>query len=111
MLISRTPLRVSFVGGGSDVVSFSAEHGGAVVSTAIDKYVYVAVNKRFEETTRVSYSRTEIVASIDELEHELAREALRTRGDPARDARSSQSRTFPRREPASAPPARSPSAC
>ena len=82
MLISRTPLRVSFVGGGSDVVSFAAEHGGAVVSTAIDKYVYVAVNKRFEETTRVSYSRTEIVASIDELEHELAREALRTAGIP-----------------------------
>ena len=82
MLISRTPLRVSFVGGGSDVVSFSAEHGGAVVSTTIDKYVYVAVNKRFEETTRVSYSRTEIVDSIDELEHELAREALRTAGIP-----------------------------
>ena len=82
MLISRTPLRVSFVGGGSDVVSFAAEHGGAVVSTAIDKYVYVAVNKRFEETTRVSYSRTEIVSSIDELEHELAREALRTAGIP-----------------------------
>jgi len=82
VLISRTPLRVSFVGGGSDVVSFSAEHGGAVVSTTIDKYVYVAVNKRFEETTRVSYSRTEIVSSIDELEHELAREALRTAGIP-----------------------------
>jgi len=64
VLISRTPLRVSFVGGGSDVVSFSAEHGGAVVSTTIDKYVYVVVNKRFEETTRVSYSRTEIVSSI-----------------------------------------------
>jgi D-glycero-alpha-D-manno-heptose-7-phosphate kinase len=82
VLISRTPLRVSFVGGGSDVVSFAAEHGGAVVSTTIDKYVYVAVNKRFEETTRVSYSRTEIVASIDELEHELAREALRSAGLP-----------------------------
>jgi D-glycero-alpha-D-manno-heptose-7-phosphate kinase len=65
VLISRTPLRVSFVGGGSDVVSFAAEHGGAVVSTTIDKYVYVAVNKRFEE-----------------LEHELAREALRTAGIP-----------------------------
>ena len=57
-------------------------HGGAVVSTTIDKYVYVAVNKRFEESTRVSYSRTEIVDSIDELEHELAREALRAAGIP-----------------------------
>jgi len=82
VLISRTPLRVSFVGGGSDVVSFASKHGGAVVSTTIDKYVYVVVNKRFEETTRVSYSRTEIVESIDQLEHELAREALRAAGIP-----------------------------
>jgi D-glycero-alpha-D-manno-heptose-7-phosphate kinase len=82
VLIARTPLRVSFVGGGSDVVQFASKHGGAVVSTTIDKYVYVVVNKRFEETTRVSYSRTEIVASVDELEHELAREALRVAGIP-----------------------------
>jgi D-glycero-alpha-D-manno-heptose-7-phosphate kinase len=82
VLISRTPLRVSFVGGGSDVVSYAREHGGAVLSTTIDKYVYVVVNTRFEETTRVSYSRTEIVSSIDELEHELAREALRVAGIP-----------------------------
>jgi D-glycero-alpha-D-manno-heptose-7-phosphate kinase len=82
VLIARTPLRVSFVGGGSDVVSYARTHGGAVVSTTIDKYVYVVVNERFEETTRVSYSRTEIVASIDDLEHELAREALRVAGIP-----------------------------
>ena len=80
MLISRTPLRVSFVGGGSDVVSFARERGGAVVSTTIDKYVYVVVNERFEETIRVSYSKTEIVSTVDELEHELAREALRATG-------------------------------
>jgi D-glycero-alpha-D-manno-heptose-7-phosphate kinase len=80
MLISRTPLRVSFVGGGSDVTSFANEHGGAVVSTTIDKYVYVVVNQRFEETIRVSYSKTEIVSTVDELGHELAREALRAAG-------------------------------
>jgi D-glycero-alpha-D-manno-heptose-7-phosphate kinase len=80
MLISRTPLRVSFVGGGSDVVSFARRRGGAVVSTTIDKYVYVVVNERFEETIRVSYSKTEIVSAIDELEHELVREALRAAG-------------------------------
>jgi D-glycero-alpha-D-manno-heptose-7-phosphate kinase len=82
VLISRTPLRVSFVGGGSDVVSFAARYGGAVVSPTIDKYVYVIVNKRFEDSTRVSYSRTEIVDTIDQLEHELAREALRAVGLP-----------------------------
>ncbi len=80
MLISRTPLRVSFVGGGSDVVSFARTHGGAVVSTTIDKYVYVVVNRRFEQTIRVSYSKTEIVSAVDELQHELAREALRASG-------------------------------
>ena len=110
MLISRTPLRVSFVGGGSDVVSFASKHEGAVVSTTIDKYVYVVVNKRFEETTRVSYSRTEIVDSIDELEHELVREALRTAGIP-RGTEIVTIADVPRREPAWARRARSPSVC
>ena len=82
MVISRTPLRVSFVGGGSDLVSFSSKHGGAVVSTAIDKYVYVVVTERFEDDIRVSYSKTEIVGSIDKLKHELVRESLRLAGLP-----------------------------
>ena len=80
MVISRTPLRISFVGGGSDLRPFAGEHGGAVVSTAIDKYVHVVVTERFEDTIRVSYSRTEIVDSIDKLRHELIREALRAAG-------------------------------
>jgi len=81
-VISRTPLRVSFVGGGSDLVSFSSKHGGAVVSTTIDKYVYVVVTERFEEDIRVSYSRTEIVPTVGKLRHDLVREALRLAGLP-----------------------------
>jgi D-glycero-alpha-D-manno-heptose-7-phosphate kinase len=80
MVISRTPLRVSFVGGGSDLPSFSREHGGAAFSTAIDKYVYVIVSERFEDSLRVSYSQTEIVDKLDEVRHELVREAMRVAG-------------------------------
>jgi len=82
MVISRTPLRVSLVGGGSDLPAFSAEHGGAAVSFAIDKYVYAVVSERFETGIRVSYSETEIVGSVSEIRHELVREALRATGIP-----------------------------
>ena len=76
MIISRTPLRMSFVGGGSDLPAFYREHGGAVVSTAIDKYVYVNVNKKFDDGIRLSYSKTEEVASVHQIEHRLVRAAL-----------------------------------
>lgn len=76
MIISRTPLRISFVGGGSDLSAFYCREPGAVVSTAINKYIYVTVNPKFDQKIRASYSRTEIVDSIDELQHELIREAL-----------------------------------
>lgn len=82
MVISRTPLRVSFVGGGSDLPYFARQHGGAVVSTTINKYVYVLVTERFEDSLRVSYSKTEIVDTVAQLEHDLAREALREVGLP-----------------------------
>jgi D-glycero-alpha-D-manno-heptose-7-phosphate kinase len=82
MIISRTPLRVSFVGGGTDLPSFYAEHGGAVVSAAIDKWVHVIVSPRFEGDVRVSYSRTEIVESAGSVEHDLVREAMRLTGVP-----------------------------
>src|SRR3990167_9499019 len=77
MIISKTPLRMSFVGGGSDLPDFYRKYGGAVVSVTIDKYVYVTVNKKFDNKIRVSYSKTEEVASIDEIEHKLIRECLR----------------------------------
>ncbi|HEY1750123.1 MAG TPA: kinase [Caulobacteraceae bacterium] len=76
MIISRTPLRVSLFGGGSDLPAYYRRHGGAVLSTAIDKSVYVTVSRKFDDAVRVSYSRTEEVARASEVEHPLVREAL-----------------------------------
>ena len=76
MIISRTPLRVSFFGGGSDLPSYYRQRGGAVLSTGIDKSVYVTVTRKFDDGVRVSYSRTEEVARASEVEHPLVREAL-----------------------------------
>lgn len=76
MIISRTPLRVSFVGGGSDLESFYRDEPGAVVTTAIRKYIYITVNQKFDSSIRASYSVTEIVDSVDNLRHELIRECL-----------------------------------
>src|SRR3954447_11242162 len=77
MIISQTPLRMSFAGGGSDLPAFYRKYGGAVVSTAINKYVYVGVNKKFDQAIRISYSKTEEVDSVDQVEHRLVREVLR----------------------------------
>lgn len=71
---------MSFVGGGSDLPAYYREHGGAVLSTAIDKYIYITVNKRFDDSYRISYSRTEEVSSVDEVQHPLARECLKLAG-------------------------------
>jgi D-glycero-alpha-D-manno-heptose-7-phosphate kinase len=76
VIISRTPFRMSFVGGGSDLPAFYREHGGAVLSAAIDKYVYVTVNKKFDDAIRVAYSKTEEVDSVSLIEHRLVRAAL-----------------------------------
>lgn len=78
MIISRTPLRVSFVGGGTDLEAFYGHEPGAVVSTAIRKYIYITVNRKFDSRIRASYSVTEIVDTVDEVRHELIRECLRT---------------------------------
>jgi D-glycero-alpha-D-manno-heptose-7-phosphate kinase len=77
MIISRTPLRMSFVGGGSDLPAFYRQFGGAVVSTAINQFVYITVNKKFDEKIRVSYSRTEEARSVARIRHPLVREAMR----------------------------------
>jgi D-glycero-alpha-D-manno-heptose-7-phosphate kinase len=82
MIISRTPLRMSFVGGGTDLPDFADEHGGAVVSTTVDMWVHAIVARRFEGDVRVSYSRTEIVDDAAAIEHELVREAMRMTGVP-----------------------------
>jgi D-glycero-alpha-D-manno-heptose-7-phosphate kinase len=76
MIISRTPLRISFAGGGSDLAAFYRHEPGAVVSMAIDKYIYITVNKKFDHQIRASYSITEIVDQLADLKHELIREAL-----------------------------------
>lgn len=76
MIISRTPLRISFCGGGSDIPSFYQHHQGLVVSAAINKYIYITVNKKFDNLIRVSYSITEFAKMPQKLKHELVRESL-----------------------------------
>jgi D-glycero-alpha-D-manno-heptose-7-phosphate kinase len=80
MIITQTPLRVSFAGGGTDFRDYYQQSGGGVLSTAIDKYIFVIVKERFDDRIRIGYSRTEMVDSVDEIEHELAREAMRKVG-------------------------------
>jgi D-glycero-alpha-D-manno-heptose-7-phosphate kinase len=76
MIVSKTPLRMSFVGGGSDLPAFYREEMGAVLSTSIDKYMYICVNKKFDGRIRINYTRTEDVEKRQEVEHPLVREAL-----------------------------------
>lgn len=80
MIISRTPFRMSFIGGGTDLPSFYEKTQGAVISTTIDKYVYLTLNKRFDSTVRVSYSKTETVSNAGLLDHTRFREGLLTAG-------------------------------
>jgi D-glycero-alpha-D-manno-heptose-7-phosphate kinase len=77
MIITKTPLRISLVGGGTDIPEFYLKHGGAVISMAIDKYIYVMVNKKFDGGVRVSYSITENVNESEELKHDIVRETLK----------------------------------
>ena len=77
MIISQTPYRVSFAGGGTDLPAFYRREYGAVLSTTIDQHIYVTIHRRFEPTIRVSYSRTEVASTLDEVQHELVREAMR----------------------------------
>jgi D-glycero-alpha-D-manno-heptose-7-phosphate kinase len=77
MIITQTPLRISIAGGGTDLPGYYRERGGYVVSTAIDKYIYVIVKARYDDKIYVDYSKKEIVDSIDEIQHELVREAAR----------------------------------
>ena len=76
MIVSKTPLRMSFVGGGSDLPAYYREEGGAVLSTSIDKYMYICVNRKFDGRIRVNYSRTEEVDRPQDIQHPLVREAL-----------------------------------
>lgn len=82
MIISRTPLRISFVGGGTDLRGYYRTPGrhGAVVSAAINRYIYITVNRKFDDLIRLSYSKAELVDSIDKIEHNIIREAMRIVG-------------------------------
>ncbi len=77
MIVTRTPFRISFAGGGTDLRAFYSMEPGAVTSTAIDKYMYITVNRRFDRTLRIGYSRTEIVEEVDQIAHPIVREALK----------------------------------
>lgn len=76
MIITQAPYRISFAGGGTDLPAFCRDEPGAVISTAIDRHMYVTVGERFDDSIRVAYSKTEIVNAPSELKHSLIREAL-----------------------------------
>jgi D-glycero-alpha-D-manno-heptose-7-phosphate kinase len=81
MIVTRTPFRVTLGGGGTDLPSFYREHGGFIFAMAIDKYMYIMLNPPIVDSKiRLHYSRSEVVDSVSELQHELAREALRLHG-------------------------------
>lgn len=77
MIVSRAPVRFSLGGGGTDLPSYASNHGGFLVAAAIDKHVYVAANRRFYDSIRLAYSKTETVHAVDEIEHRIFRETLR----------------------------------
>lgn len=80
MIITQTPLRIGLVGGGTDLPGYYREHGGRVLNAAIDKFVYVIVKQRFDDEIYVNYSRKEIVSRVEDLQHELVREAMHMTG-------------------------------
>ena len=77
MIITRSPLRISLGGGGTDLPSYYREHGGFAVAAAIDKYVYITIHQTFAQELIVKYSRLERVTSVDQIAHPIIREALR----------------------------------
>ncbi len=80
MLVSRAPVRFSLGGGGTDLPSYSREHGGFVVAAAVDKFVFVCVARRFQQNIRLAYSESELVESVDQIRHRILKAALRMTG-------------------------------
>src|SRR5438093_3497258 len=80
MIITRSPLRISLGGGGTDLPSYYREHGGLVIAAAIDKYIYINVHRRFVDGFLLKYSHLEEAATIGEIKHPIIREALRLAG-------------------------------
>ena len=77
MLLSKTPFRISFAGGGSDYFYNKSNLKGRVITSTINKYIYVSLNKRYNKDLRVSYSKTEIVNSAHKLKHQIIKETLK----------------------------------
>ena len=77
MIIARSPLRISLGGGGTDLPSYYREHEGFLIAAAIDKYVYVTINRPFNEGIYLKYSEIEHVKTVDEVSHNIIREALK----------------------------------
>jgi len=77
MIVTRTPLRISLIGGGTDMPAFYKKHAGIVISFSIDKYVYVITNEKFDGTYRICYSKTENVEKVGDIEHDIIRETLK----------------------------------
>jgi len=80
VIVTQTPLRIGLVGGGTDLPDYYREHGGRVLNATIDKYVYVIVKQRFDDEIYVNYSRKEVVSRVEDLQHELVREAMHMTG-------------------------------
>ena len=80
MIISRSPLRISIGGGGTDLPSYYQKHGGFLIAAAIDKYVYITVHQTFIDQMIVKYSQMERVDEVDEIKHPIVREALKLTG-------------------------------
>jgi D-glycero-alpha-D-manno-heptose-7-phosphate kinase len=80
MIITRSPLRISLGGGGTDLPSYYREHGGFLVAAAIDKYIYINIQRRFVDGFLLKYSQLEEAATIEEIKHPIIREALRLAG-------------------------------
>jgi D-glycero-alpha-D-manno-heptose-7-phosphate kinase len=80
VIIVQTPLRISFFGGGTDFPSFYQMDGGCVLTSAINKYIFITIKERFDRKLRIGYTQTEMVDSVDQIQHELIREAFRKTG-------------------------------
>lgn len=77
MIISRSPVRISLGGGGTDLPSYYSKYGGALIAAAIDKYTFVTAHTRFDDKIKLNYSKTEIVDNIQEIKHNIFREGLK----------------------------------
>jgi D-glycero-alpha-D-manno-heptose-7-phosphate kinase len=77
MIISRSPVRITLGGGGTDLSSYYSKYGGALIAAAIDKYTFVTAHARFDDYIKLNYSKTEQIKNVDEIEHNIFREALK----------------------------------